>query len=106
MSSIVQEKVHQAVGILRELNVDLWLTFVRETSGGGDPVLPLIYGLDLTWQSALLISKTGERVAIVGRFDAEAARRTGAYDRVIQYDKSIQPQLLGGILGLDPKRIA
>jgi Xaa-Pro aminopeptidase len=106
MSSLVQEKVRQAIGILQELDVDLWLTFVRETSGGGDPVLPLIYGLDLTWQSALLISKTGERVAIVGRFEAEAARRTGAYDRVIQYDQSIQPELLGEILRLDPKRIA
>ena len=106
MSSLVQEKVRQAIGIIRELNVDLWLTFVRETSGGGDPVLPLIYGLDLTWQSALLISKTGERIAIVGRFEAEAARRTGAYNKVIYYDQSIHPELIGEILLLDPKRIA
>ena len=106
MSSLVQEKVQQAIQILQELDVDLWLTFVRETSGGGDPVIPLIYGLDLTWQSALLLSKNGERIAIVGRFEAEAARRTGAYERVIPYDKSIQPELISELLRLDPKRIA
>jgi Xaa-Pro aminopeptidase len=106
MASLVQEKVQQAIGILQEMEVDLWLTFVRESSAGGDPVLPLIYGSDLTWQSALLLSRTGERIAIVGRFEAEAARRTGAYGTVIHYDHSIKSELLAQISRLDPDRIA
>jgi Xaa-Pro aminopeptidase len=106
MQTLVQEKVNQAIAILQELDIDLWLTFVRETSAGGDPVLPLIYGLDLTWQSALMLSKNGECIAIVGRFEAEAARRTGAYPTVIQYDKSIQNELLGQLIRLDPRQIA
>ena len=106
MSTLVAEKVKQAVEILRELDIDLWLIFVRETSSGGDPILPLIYGLDLTWQSALMFSKKGERIAIVGRFEAEAARRIGVFDQVIQYDQSIQPALLQVMTQLNPNRIA
>jgi Xaa-Pro aminopeptidase len=107
MSQLVREKVEQAIGILEETGIDLWLTFVRETSAGGDPVLPLIYGEgDLTWQSALLLSRSGQRAAIVGRYEAEAARATGAYPVVVAYDESLAPDLLRMLRELDPAQIA
>jgi len=107
MSLLTREKVEQAVAILEEKEIDLWLTFVRETSASGDPVLPLIYGdADLTWQSALILTRTDERFAIVGRFDAETARNTGAYQTVIGYDESLRLELLPILERLDPGRIA
>ncbi len=107
MSTIVHEKLSQAAGILQEQGIDLWLTFVRETGTGGDPVLPLILGPGhLTWQSALLIARGGERTAIVGRFDAEAVQRAGVFDSVVSYDQSIKPHLLEALHRLNPAQIA
>ncbi len=92
-STLVQEKLDQAVEILREQDIDLWLTFVRETMLTSDPCLDLIAGVYSAWTGAFVVSATGERVAIVGRFDAPSVEQVGGYD-VIGYDESIKPALL------------
>jgi Xaa-Pro aminopeptidase len=66
----------------------------------------LILGFDLTWQSALMVSKSGERIAIVGHFDADNVRRTGGYDEVIGYHQSLREPLLQVLQRLDPQFIA
>jgi Xaa-Pro aminopeptidase len=107
MDALVQEKAAQATGILEELDIDAWVTFVRETSAAGDPVLPLIYGpASLTWQSVLIYSRSGERICILGHFDADTARRTGVFSSVIPYHESIRPPLLETLARLDPRQIA
>jgi Xaa-Pro aminopeptidase len=106
MSNLIKEKVDQAIGVLAEQGIDLWITFVRETTAGGDPMLPLLFGSDLTWQSALLLSRSGERIAIVGHYEANTARNTGAYSEVLDYHQSIREVLIKTIARLAPKRIA
>jgi Xaa-Pro aminopeptidase len=106
MNPIVTEKVNQSIDILKEMDIDLWLTFVRETTAGGDPVLPLIYGHDLTWQSALILAKDGQAKAIVGHFEAETARQTGVYSEVIPYHQSIKDDLMRTLERFDPGQIA
>ena len=107
MNPIIKEKSDQAIRILQEKEVDLWLTFVRETSAVQDPVLPLIYGeSSLTWQSALIFTASGEKLAIVGRFEVETAQNTGAFECVMPYDESIQPILVQEIERINPRQIA
>lgn len=105
--TLLQEKSTQALGILRELNTDLWLTFVRETSGVRDPVLDFLIGpRDLTWQSALIFTQSGERIAIVGNLEKDEIETLGVFDTVLGYDKSIRELLRQTITHLDPQQIA
>jgi Xaa-Pro aminopeptidase len=105
---LIVEKVGQAIDILREKDVDVWLTFVRETEQTYDPSLSLILSteLQLTWHSAFILTKHGERIAIVGRFDKDNVLLTGAYKEVIGYDKSIRPPLVDVLKRINPGCIA
>ncbi|HZY41731.1 MAG TPA: aminopeptidase P family protein, partial [Anaerolineae bacterium] len=105
---LVIEKVEQAINILREKDVDVWLTFVRETSQLNDPCMSLIVSPDLqmTWHSAFILSKHDDRIAIVGRYDADNIQQTGAYKEVIGYDQSIRQPLVEVLNRLRPQCIA
>jgi len=105
-STLAREKLHQAVEILREQDVDVWLTFVRETLLTSDPCLDVIAGIYCAWQGAFLVSASGERIAIVGRFDAPSVRELNAYDDIIGYDESIRPALVSTIERLAPQSLA
>jgi Xaa-Pro aminopeptidase len=105
-TSIVSEKVNQAIGILDEVGVDAWLTFVRETTDAPDPVLPLILGQNLTWQSALILTRGGDRVAIVGKYEDEAVRSTGVWSEVIPYVEGIGASLTDALRRIDPQALA
>jgi len=105
--SIIKEKTDQAVGILNELDTDLWLTFVRETSGVRDPALDLLLGpTDLTWQSALILTRKGGKLALVGNLEKEAIERLGVYDTILGYDTAMRDLLASTIIRLDPQSIA
>ncbi|HEY5730883.1 MAG TPA: M24 family metallopeptidase, partial [Anaerolineales bacterium] len=105
--SIIQEKANQAIEILKKQNIDMWLTFVRETSGVRDPVLDFLIGPnDLTWQSALIFTRKGDKVAVIGNLEKDALKRLGVFDEIIGYDTAISGLLRDTITGLNPDRIA
>ena len=104
--TIQLEKIEQAVGILNEQNVDMWLTFVRETEHNADPALRLISPSNLTWHSALIITRSGYKVVVAGRYEVVNFQRMGGWDEVISYDQSIQPALIEVLDRLSPKEIA
>ncbi|MGE5376178.1 MAG: M24 family metallopeptidase [Bacteroidota bacterium] len=105
--TLIQEKANQAIQILQEQQTDMWLTFVRETSGVRDPALDLLVGPgDLTWQSVLILTRTGEKIAIIGNLEKDALQRLGVFNEILGYDKSIRELLRGTITRLHPDRIA
>ncbi len=106
MKTIVQQKLDQAVALLNEQDVDCWVTFVRETSQTHDPALDLLLGFGLTWVSALILTRSGEKIAIVGRYDVDNVQKLDAYDRVLGYDTSIRELLTAEIKRIDPQTIA
>ena len=99
------EKLDQAVEILGEQDVDLWLTLVRETLLTSDPCLDLVAGVYCAWTGAFLVSRTGERIAIVGRYDAPSVQQLGVYE-VVGYDESIRPALRDAVERVAPRSIA
>jgi len=105
---IAKEKVEQAIGVLREKNIDLWITFVRETELMRDPAMSLIVGptVHMTWHSAFILTQRGDRVAIVGRYDKENVANLGTYGDIVTYDEGIGKPLLDVLRRLSPQSIA
>jgi Xaa-Pro aminopeptidase len=100
-----KSKAQQACEILKELEIDAWLVWVRETSQMADPVLELIFGGELVWQSALIFTKD-ERLAIVGNFDKDGVDAKGIYDTIIPYTTGIRDELIKQLTRLDPQKVA
>lgn len=103
---ILKEKIQQAVEILKEKNIDMWLTFVRESSITPDPVMDMIAGEQCTWQSAFIICKDGDTYAIVGSLEKDKYEKSGLYKNVTGYLKSIKETLNEVIASKNPMTIA
>jgi Xaa-Pro aminopeptidase len=103
--NMLKEKIAQAVSILREKKIDLWLTFVRESATMPDPALEMVVGQHATWQTAWIVTRDGETLSIAGSLDAAAIRDAGLYTPV-PYVQGIGGELLAALRRLDPKRIA
>ena len=101
-----KEKITQAIRILDELDIDLWLVIDRESGTITDPVMDYVVGCHATWLSFFLFSKGGEKHAIVGNLDVETFRRAGLFDSVSAYKGSPRDDLLRLLRRLDPKKIA
>jgi len=103
---LIKEKIDQAAGILNELDIDLWLIAVRETSLMSDPVLPLVVGEDVVWQSFFLFTRDGETAALVGNFDRDLFVRTRRFNEVETYTQEAGTALRKLIKQFNPQKIA
>jgi Xaa-Pro aminopeptidase len=103
---LIGEKIGQVPKILGELGFDAWLLFARESATVHDPSFDLVVGTNVTWHSAFILTRRGERVAIVGSLDAANVKMHGHYPEVVSYVGGITSELKAMLARLDPKRIA
>jgi Xaa-Pro aminopeptidase len=103
---LIQEKVKQAAGLLKEFGLDCWITFTRESEINGDPTLAFLAPGPVTWHSAFIVSADGRTRAIVGLYDQKAIEETGAYDKVVGFVTGIKEPLLEYLKEINPRTIA
>jgi len=103
---LIKEKIDQAKDLLKEFDIDCWITFVRESQINGDPTLTFLSPADVTWHSAFIISKDGRAHAIVGKYDQKTIEDTGAYDEVVGFVEGIKEPFQSYMKKLNPKVIA
>ncbi len=101
-----KEKIAQAIEILGELDIDLWMIIDRESGIITDPMMDYVVGNHATWLSFFLFGRTGEKHAIVGNLDVETFRRAALFDTVSAYKGSPRDDLLRLLQRLDPRKIA
>jgi Xaa-Pro aminopeptidase len=101
-----REKIAQAIEILGETDIDLWMVIDRESGLLTDPVMDFVVGDGATWLSFFLFFKKGGKHAIVGNLDIEKFRRAGLFDTVTAYKGSPKDDLLALLQRHDPKKIA
>ncbi|HJQ98930.1 MAG TPA: M24 family metallopeptidase, partial [Candidatus Polarisedimenticolaceae bacterium] len=103
---LIREKIRQVPAILEELGLDAWMLFSRESAAVHDPSFDLVVGTNVTWHSAFLLTRRGEKIAVIGSLDAANVKDHGHYDEIVTYVQGITDDLRKVLARLDPKRIA
>lgn len=103
---IVSEKLEQAVKELNANDIDLWVTFGQETSSARERIWDYIGVSDLTWESAIIITKNGDKIVILGKFDEQPYRESNLYTEIKPYVKDFKEPFGEVLLKYKPKTIA
>ncbi len=99
-------KIEQAISILKELNIDAWLVFARETEEMPERSWELLAPGGVVWQSALILTPRGDRIAIVGQGDDDTYRQSGLYSDVYSFTQSIRELLRETLRQINPGQLA
>ena len=105
-ATLIREKLQQVPGILGELGLDAWMLYARESATVHDPSFDLVVGTNVTWHSAFILTRSGERIAVIGSLDAANVKSGGLYPEIVTYVGGITDVLRSALARLDPKRIA
>lgn len=103
---VIEAKLNQVPGILSELGLDAWLIFARESATNHDPSLDLVVGTNVTWHSAFILTRRGDRIAVIGSLDKANLESRGHYSPIFTYVAGISEELRRVLARLDPRTIA
>ncbi len=104
---MLQKRMERAYAALKEFDADLWVIIGRETHFTPEPALMYLLPAAVLPICALVISKTGESVCVVGALDAEEIEAYGAVTEIITYRADFEAQLTGVLRRFMPaQRIA
>ena len=92
---LIKEKVEQAIEILKEYDIDCWITFVRESGMMRDPMMDFLCAADMTWHSAFIVTEVRRDLAIVGQMEKQTIEDMGVYENVIGYVEGIKERSPG-----------
>ena len=97
-------KLAQAQSLLREHDLDAWLTVVRESAERPDPSVRFFTDLDFTWSTFFLVTPSWS-AALVATFDAPDLVALGLFDEVATYKEGPRASLLALLDRTKPARI-
>ena len=103
---MISAKIDQSIGILDELGIDAWMIFARESAEVHDPCIDLVVGGNVTWSSAFILTRKGERIAVLGSLDKAAHEMLGYYTEIVPYVQGVTEPLVRVLNRIDPKKIA
>jgi Xaa-Pro aminopeptidase len=103
---MISAKIEQAKGILDELDIDAWMIFTRESAEVHDPCIDLVVGGNVTWASAFILTRKGERIAVLGSLDKAAHETLGYFTEIVPYVQGVTESLVNVLKRIDPNKIA
>ncbi len=104
---LLQKRLQRAYAALKEFDVDLWIMLGRETHFTPEPAMLYLLPASVLPLTALVISKTGESVCVVGAIDAEEVEAYGPGCEVVVHRGDFEDQFLATLKRFMPaKRIA
>ena len=103
---IIAQKHAQASAKVRQLGIDLWVTFVQETSSGAERAFAYISPGNLTWESAILVTPEGKPSVILGRLDQQVFESSGLFQEVITFVQDFKVPFMEYLGALKPHKVA
>ena len=106
--TLIKEKHKQIEAIMKNLGIECWLVYARETEVNNEPILPFILGNDIVWGAVFLffMKEKFTKVALVGNFDASTEEDKGIWDQVLGYKERLSVPLRKMITNYNPANIA